>query len=162
MSSRSVALLLACAAAFTLGCRPPSAQTSSPEDESALRALAASALQAEVTEDLEAWLATVTEDAILVTASGPVRGKEAIRERFGPSFANNDWEGTWSLEAIEISGDLAVMWGPIETIITARDGSRRSHTRGYHLDVARRQPDGSWKFTWWTTTTRAVPDSARR
>ena len=77
-----------------------------------------------------------------------------------PDFAQFDWEGGWTLEELEISGDLAVMWGPIETVMSSRESGDRYHSAGYHLDVARRQPDGSWKFTWWTTQMRSVADSS--
>jgi len=140
------------------GCAVEQPGSDSAADEAALRALAAAALEAEVNEDLEAWLATVADDAILLTDDGVVRGKGALRERFMSSFANFDWEGSWSLEEIEISGDLAVMWGPIETILIARDGSSHSHTAGHHFDSARRQSDGSWKYTWWTLKVREIPE----
>ena len=90
---------------------------------------------------------------------GAVIELTVIRERFATSFAQYDWEGAWSAEAIEVSGDLAVMWGPIETVTTRRDNGDRSRSIGYHLDVARRQPDGSWKFTWWATKMGSAPDS---
>ena len=130
------------------------------EDEAAIRALAQQAVQAENNEDLEAWLSTVADDAVILTAEGPVEGKDAIRESMAASFADLDWEGGWTLEAIEISGDLAVMWGPLDIVTTSRDGGHRSREVGYHLDVARRQPDRSWKFTWWTTVTKPAMDSS--
>ena len=130
------------------------------EDEAAIRALAQQAVQAENDEDLEAWLSTVADDAVILTANGPVAGKDAIRESMATSFADLDWEGGWTLEAIEISGDLAVMWGPLDIVTTSRESGHRSRQVGYHLDVARRQPDGSWKFTWWTTATSLATDSS--
>ena len=130
------------------------------EDEAAIRALAQQGVQAENDEDLEALLSMVADDAVILTAEGPVEGKDAIRESFAASFADLDWEGGWTLEAVEISGDLAVMWGPLDVVTTSRESGHRSREVGYHLDVARRQPDGSWKFTWWTTVTKPATDSS--
>jgi len=129
-------------------------------DELAIRALAQRSAEAEKNEDLEAWLSTVADDAVIVGASGPLRGKQAIRESFAKSFDRFDWEGGWTLEAIEISGDLAVMWGPLDVTKTPRAGGDPSRTVGYHLDVARRQPDGSWQFTWWTVAAKPVSGSS--
>jgi uncharacterized protein (TIGR02246 family) len=130
------------------------------EDEVAIRALAQRAMEAENNEDLEAWLTTIADDAVVLTANRAVQGKEAIRELMEPDLAQFDWEGGWTLAGLEISGDLAVMWGPIETVLSSRESGDRYHSAGYHLDVARRQPDGSWKFTWWTTKMRSVADSS--
>jgi len=129
------------------------------EDEAAIRALAQQGVQAENDEDLEAWLSMVADDAVILTAEGPVEGKDAIREFMTASFADLDWEGGWTLEAVEISGDLAVMWGPLDIVTTSRESGHRSREVGYHLDVARRQPAGSWKFTWWTTVTEPATNS---
>ena len=150
----ALALLLIAAS-----CTPENDRQDVLEDEAALRALAERALEAENIEDLEAWLETITDDATLLTASGPLSGKDVIRGEFAASFSQYDWEGSWSLKEIEISGDLAVMWGPVETITTERESGERSRSVGYHMDVARRQPDGSWKFTWWTTNQKSVADS---
>ena len=144
------ALLLA-----TASCSPEIGHPSIAEDEAALRALAEKALTAENNEDLETWLTTITEDAIILGSGGPLRGKQAIREDMEPAFSEYDWEISWSLQEIDISGDLAVMWGPLEMTTTARKSGELSHSVGYHMDVARRQPDGSWQFTWWTTMTRS-------
>ena len=70
------------------------------EDEAALHALAERALAAENDEDLETWLTTITDDAIVLSASGPLRGKEAIREEFAASFSRYDWEVSWSLQEL--------------------------------------------------------------
>ena len=129
------------------------------EDEAAIRALAQQAVQAENNEDLEVWLSTVADDAVILTAEGPVEGKDALRESMAASFGGFDWEGGWTLEAVEISGDLAVMWGPLDVVTTSRESGHRYREVGYHLDVARRQHDGSWKFTWWTTATKPATDS---
>ena len=158
MACRELLLALALLLVAT-ACTPEKDRQDVLEDEAALRALAERAMDAENVEDLEAWLSTITDDAILLTASGPLSGKDVIRGEFSTSFSQYDWEGSWSLEEIEISGDLAVMWGSIETITTERESGERSRTVGYHMDVARRQPDGSWKFTWWTTNQRLVVDS---
>jgi len=144
--------------AFSLGCQVQ--QHDPVEDEAAIRALAQQALQAENNEDRDAWLDTLADDAVMLTAEGPVEGKDAIREVMTASFGGFDWEGGWTLEAVEISGDLAVMWGPLDIVKTSRESGHRSRQVGYHLDVARRQPDGSWKFTWWTTVTKPATDSS--
>jgi uncharacterized protein (TIGR02246 family) len=130
------------------------------EDEAAIRALAQQGVQAENDEDLETWLSMVADDAVILTAEGPVEGKDAIREFMTASFGGFDWEGGWTLEAVEVSGDLAVMWGPLDIVTTSRESGHRSRQVGYHLDVARRQPDGSWKFMWWTTVTKPATDSS--
>jgi len=118
-------------------------------DEAAIREVARKAMEAEVNEDLDTWLATITDDAVLVTANGPIAGKPALREFFAESFSTYDWDGHWTLESIEISGNLAVVWGPIETTLSPWDGGEASRRVGYHMDVLRRHPDGTWKFTWW-------------
>ena len=156
--SKSVSIL-GCFLLFA-GCHVADQAHDPAEDEAAIRALARQGLEAENNEDLESFLNLVTDDAVVLTAEGPVKGKDAIRKVLAASFAELDWEEDWTLEEVEISGDLAVMWGPIELKQTLRQGGDSSHSTGYHLDVARRLPDGSWKFTWWTTAMKPVPEPA--
>jgi len=152
-------LLLIASLLSSTGCAPGRPTQDTQADVMAVRALAQRALEAENSENLEAWLATVSDDVVLLLTSGPVRGKQALRNMMTPMFAAFDWQGQWSLDSVEVSGDLAVMWGPIETTLIAHDTGQRTRSVGYHLDVARRQADGTWLFTWWTTKERDASGS---
>ena len=93
MSYPAISVLVTSLFLLVAGRAAPQSRPSLAADEAALRAVNAAALEAAVNEDLEAWLATVADDAVLLTSDGVVRGKDALRERFARTFASFDWEG---------------------------------------------------------------------
>ena len=159
MASRT--FLFVVGSLLAIACRTSSPAHDRTADEKAVRALVAEAVRAENTEDLAAWLQTIADDAVIVTPAGTVRGKAAIGKVMGSLFESTDLQGGWTIEGLELSGDLAVIWGPADLTLIAKTGRAKSRTVGYHLDALRREADGSWKFTWWTAQTRTIPDSSR-
>jgi ketosteroid isomerase-like protein len=97
--------------------------------------------------DAEALLALYEQDAALVPpGSGPsdaVRGENAMRGLLS-SFTAMNPSMTMETEAIE-AGDLALLFGSWTLSATGPDGGKITMT-GTSAEVARRQPDGSWRL----------------
>lgn len=105
----------------------------SPED---LGRLYAEAIQK---GDLDAALALYEPDAVLATRKGDIRGGlDAIREEMTP-FAAMKPDLKIELQKAVTIGDLALLYNTW-SMTDPRQVSGRS------VEVARRQPDGSWLF----------------
>lgn len=105
----------------------------------------------------EAWLsnnphrimATLTPDAVLYpSALSPIAGSDAIRKFWFPSSQPTrvvDME--LSIDSVYVDGDTAVTsgMGSLTFIVTTHgvDGAPRTQ-RSWHVNVLRRQRDGSW------------------
>lgn len=96
--------------------------------------------------DVEAWLATLSDDCVYLPPGIPaVRGKEAIREwvtetLFEPYHNELDYD----FEELEFEGARAIGWGRFHQTLTPRDGGEPLELRGNFLDVFHRRPDGAW------------------
>ncbi len=97
--------------------------------------------------DAEGVAAQYTEDAVLMNPGKPaVVGREAIAESFRPFFVAFRGELAQEIEEIEVLGDQAYMRGKIRIKITAKQGSAKAELHGKYIAIARRCPDGVWRF----------------
>lgn len=149
-----VTTIIASALLGVLGCGHHVSRLQRTGDEAALHALLARSTEAENTCNKTAWLATVADDGFALAAAGPVR-KEQLAATFEQSFCRPGYHGAVSLDSLEVSGNLAVMWGRLEIRGRRPDGTE-TKAIGTHIDAARRERDGNWKFTWWMVTSRPV------
>ena len=96
--------------------------------------------------DLEAWLATLTEDCVVMAAGIPaVEGKGAVRTWAKESFFDPfDVELEYDFEELEFVGTRAIAWGRFRQTLAPKDGSDPVELRGKFLDVFHQQADGGW------------------
>lgn len=98
--------------------------------------------------DADGVAAQYTDDAVLMNPGRPaVVGRAAIADGFRPFFADFRGELSQEIEEIEVSGDQAWMRGKIHIKITAKRGSAKGEMRGKYIAIARRCPDGVWRFS---------------
>lgn len=98
--------------------------------------------------DADGVAAQYTDDAILMNPGRPaVVGRQAIAEGFRPFFASFRGELAQEIEEIEVMGDQAWMRGKIHIKVTARHGSAHNELHGKYIAIARRCPDGVWRFS---------------
>ena len=96
--------------------------------------------------DIEAVLALYEPDAVFVDEPGKVvQGTDALRESLTGFMALKPTLTLVKHEAL-IAGDIATNYGKWTLTGTGPDGEPVS-MEGAAVDVIRRQPDGTWKFT---------------
>jgi uncharacterized protein (TIGR02246 family) len=96
--------------------------------------------------DLEAWLATLTDDCVFMAAGLPaVVGKDAIGKWAGESyFEPFEVELDYDFEELEFVGERALAWGWFRQTLSPKDGSDPVELKGKFLDVFHRQSAGGW------------------
>lgn len=96
--------------------------------------------------DLEAAVACYEADAVYVPASGDeYRGHARIREALAALIAERPTLDCWEVDCVE-NGELALLRARWTYTGTGADGEP-FEAHGRSIEVVRRQPDGSWKFT---------------
>jgi ketosteroid isomerase-like protein len=96
---------------------------------------------------LEGWMGAFADSALPIRPNQPlVRGKELIRERMGPAFADTTFALTWEPALAEISGsgDLGYTVGLYQRSQSGVDGKTVVST-GKYISIWRRQGNGGWK-----------------
>ena len=112
------------------------------EDESAIRQLVATWLEASAAGDVETVLNLMTDDVIFMVPGQEPFGKQAYRAA-AEAMKSVRLEGKSDIREISVLGDWAYMRNYLEVTIPLPEGKfvRRS---GYTLTVLRKQPDGRW------------------
>lgn len=96
--------------------------------------------------DLDGALSMYEEDAAYIDGDGSVsRGHVQIREALAALIAMNATLNCYEIDVAE-NGDLAVLRARWIFSGTNADGTPFEN-RGRSIEVVRRQPDGSWRFT---------------
>ena len=143
---RTMLPLIALAAA---ACQP-AALPLSDEDIAAIRSLGTTYAQANLAMDADAVAALYVEDAIEMPPNLPARmGRDEIREAYASWFAAGVASTEFTLTSVHIDGvdGLAYDRGTW-TWTGVPPGATESITEtGKHLMIARRQDDGSWRWT---------------
>lgn len=98
--------------------------------------------------DAEAVAAQYTGDAILAGPDNPpLVGREAIAEVYRGFFAAATAELENEIEEIEVMADgWAFVRGRLRVRSTPKDGGETDRRTGRYLAIARREPDGVWRF----------------
>ncbi len=94
--------------------------------------------------DLDALVALYAFDGFLVARSGPVRGISAIRKAIAEYVAMKPTIQLTTRRVVQ-AGDAALLVADWRFHGTAADGGDVA-TSGTSIEVARRQPDGSWCY----------------
>lgn len=133
---------------FTFSCQKQ-AEEAKPEvdieaDVEAIESLTNQVMKAFNEGDLEAFMATVADNAVHMPPGAPVIiGKEAIRNWY--KFDKNSFDVTISTDEIEICGDWAIQRATWKGSWTQKDSGETTQFEAKDIYIHRRQPDGSWK-----------------
>ena len=89
--------------------------------------------------DIDAVLSLYDPDAVFLNQRGELKkGTEALRQELAP-FAASSATFEFSVKQVIQSGDIALMH-------TRLNVSSTEHMSVYAIEVARRQPDGTWRW----------------
>ena len=143
MNARTPLLAALALALASTACQPPAQEAGplSDEDVAAIRGLADIHSQTLLAGDWAGFVATCTDDIVLMPPDQPiVQGRDAALSWF-ESFPTLT-EISIAVEQVDGRGDLAVDRGTYAMSFEV-DGGTQSVT-GKYLAVWRKQPDGSW------------------
>jgi len=133
--------------AFSSACQNQATGDTRAADASALKSLDDEWSKAVGSRDVDKTIAYYSDDAILMLPNIPtLAGKEPIRGLWKSMLESPSFSGGWKATKVEVarSGDLAYISGSYE--FTEQDDSGKPMTdKGTHLEVWRKQTDGSWK-----------------
>jgi len=138
------------AAGFALvGVTALSAQTATPDVESAKRAIRIADLElakSVADRSLQSFLALVDEDAMFF-GKDLARGREAVSKAWLPLFTDRSLFLKWHPTQVEVSstGDLGYSIGDYERMSKDSQGNLSTAT-GNYVSIWRRKPDGKWKI----------------
>lgn len=97
--------------------------------------------------DADAIAAQYTEDALLLPQdSPPIEGRAAIAENYRSALAEFAMRLRTRVEEVEVAGDWAWLRGRFEHTSTHKADGTVTEYRGKYLAIARRDPDGVWRF----------------
>jgi uncharacterized protein (TIGR02246 family) len=119
-------------------------------DTEALRNLNSAFAAAMNAGDVDAIVSLITADVVMMPPGAPpVRGVDAVRATFDGVFAAVALHETWTSEELVIAGagELAYDWSSYVVTITPRGEGEPSTELGQNFFVARRQQDGTWKYS---------------
>ena len=122
-------------------------------DVAAIESLTNQVMKAFNEGDLEAFMATIADNAVHMPPGYPVLiGKEAIRNWY--TFDKISFDVTISSDEIEICGDWAIQRATWKGSWTQKDSGETTQFEAKDIYIHRRQPDGSWKnsHTIWNST----------
>lgn len=127
----------------------PLAAAGSEADAAAIRRVADDYTVAINAGSVDGLAATVAPDIVVMPPDAPlVSGVAAVREWFKTQFVDPFHVNlTFTFTELDLHGDVAIAYGPFQLTLTPRDGSAAIRITGKYIDVYRRQPDASWKFS---------------
>jgi ketosteroid isomerase-like protein len=98
--------------------------------------------------DLDSFLATQTEDVILMPpGEESLYSKAAVRERFTPMFEFFNLKIAPSIDEVEVSGDLAFVRYSYSLQVIPKTEGEMMELNGKVIFILTRQSDSSWKIT---------------
>ena len=145
--------VLASIVSYSCSASPPNPPGSQEQDQAALRALSRDWRLAARAVDVERYMSLLTEDVVVLISGHPaVTGASAVRTLVKEFFRDyRISEESFTPVEIIVCGEWAFDRGTYHAQyepLTAADTSRWWETpvTGWYLLLARRQPDGSWKY----------------
>jgi uncharacterized protein (TIGR02246 family) len=114
------------------------------DDETAIRALVATWMQASEAGDIDTVLDLMADDVVFMTPGGEPFGKDAFRAA-AQGMKGVTMQARSEIRELQVLGDWAFIRNHIEMTMTPPGGStvRRS---GYTLTLLRKEPDGRWRL----------------
>jgi len=117
------------------------------DDVTSIRALHGIRLEAAAAADLDAFLETMTEDAVLMPPDGPaIEGREAMRAFLGVMFETYVVDVKKPHSSITVVGDWAFEDYTYEMTLAPRAGGAPIVDAGKGMFVYRRGEDGRWRI----------------
>ena len=138
-----------------LGCTPPAGQLETGSEDSAgykadvqaIIDLEQMVFDAQIAGDLDAWLDTFAEDAIVMVPNLPaLTNKLAIRKWNEPIFEQFDLHEESDVREIEVAGDWAYIRAHWTWTLTPKGGGEAVTDTGNSIWILHRQLDGAWKI----------------
>jgi uncharacterized protein (TIGR02246 family) len=97
--------------------------------------------------DLDAYMATFADDAIVMPpGESALIGKEAIRDGYG-FIESMSFDMKIFIDELEVSGDWAFHRSHWKGAWTEEDSGKKTEIESKDIGILKRQPDGSWKIT---------------
>ncbi len=97
-------------------------------------------------QGLDGWMSFFADDAQLNTPSGPLRGRDALKNHYSRMFAQQDFSIRWKPYYAEASKDGTLGFTLGTAVITWTNPDGRAMKRdGRYITVWRKQPDGAWR-----------------
>jgi ketosteroid isomerase-like protein len=120
-------------------------------DKEAIKVLVDHFFASHETGDLEGLMAIFSDDAIFMPDDAETINKIVARERFAPYLELFHLKVNYSIDEIEVSGDLGfVRCSYLVNAVPKAEGERMSHN-GKFIFVLKRQSDNTWRsshFIW--------------
>lgn len=130
-----------------LGCARCDKESRREEDIAQIRKFLETDGEAVNKGDVEAEVNRFTEDGIYMWPDAPaIEGREALREWFERRFARVEAHIESRTEELVVSGDWAFERGTSVVRVRQKNSTHVDTVRGKHINILRRQPDGSWKI----------------
>ncbi len=152
---RFLTILAAAPLLAMLSCTQPTGQLEEAGEDSAgysadvqaILNLEQRVFDAQIAGDIDAWLSSFAEDAVVMVPNLPaLTTKLAIRQWNEPIFEQFDLHEESDFREVDVAGD----WGYIRAhwiwTQTPKGGGEAVQETGNSIWIVRRQPDGSWKI----------------
>lgn len=146
-TAAAVASISILAAACAAGTNPDVAASEAEEAaRAAITAETQAFAQAFRDGDVETLLAKMTDDAVVTTVQGDLRGRAAVEKFYRDFFATGSVTSLQlTTEPLQIDGGLAIEAGGYEETIVI-SGAAPMDVSGSYLMVWERQPDDAWRI----------------
>ena len=110
--------------------------------------------------DLDAYMATIADDAIVMPpGESALIGKEAIQDWYG-FIESMSFDMKIFIDELEVSGDWAFHRSHWKGSWIAEDSGQKTEIESKDIGILKRQPAGSWKVTHtiWNFTSRKTSE----
>ena len=126
-------------------------------DQDAVRAAHVAWIAAVNARDLDALLATMTDDVVFLNPGAAPFGRDGFGPRFLEGHQRHEIRCTSELQEIEVAGDIAFTRCHDSLSVAPRDGSPPLAMAGDRLTIYKRQADGRWLLARDAITLTVVP-----
>jgi uncharacterized protein (TIGR02246 family) len=114
------------------------------DDETAIRALIATWMQASEDGDIDSVLDLMADDAVFMTPGRESFGKDAFRAA-AEGMKHVTMQGKSEIRELQVLGEWAFIRNHIEVTVTPPDGEPVTRA-GYTLTLLRKESDGRWRL----------------
>ncbi len=116
------------------------------EDETAIRDLVATWMEASKRGDSDTLLSLMAEDVIFMVPGREPFGKDEFAAA-SRSMTDIRIEGAAEIKEIEVMGDWAYLRNRLTVTVTPTGGEPMLKRSGYTLSILRKGKDGRWRLT---------------
>ena len=119
--------------------------TFAQSDEDAVHAVIDDNIAAFVAGDVDALLATYTDDAVRMDSNAPIiEGAEANRADWEETFATQSFESEPTVHTVKVVGDWAWVRATFRDTSTNNESGESTASEGNWVLILQRQADDSW------------------